>query len=87
MQQDGICALNFSKLIEIGFTNCSICGKKIRALDDMKVKDAYYCTKCKMNIIDGESERDILLMRKNELLMELAEIDYRLDYIKTIFDL
>lgn len=83
MQRDENNLLDCTSLVEIGFTSCSNCGKKIRALDDMKIKGNFYCTKCKMDIINGESEKDILLMRKNELVRELAEINYRLDQFKT----
>ena len=71
--------INYLKVDKSGFTNCTICGKRIGALDDMKIKDQYYCVQCKINIIDGESERDILMMRKNELNMELSKINYRID--------
>ena len=79
MQRDANNFINYLKVDESGFTNCTICGKKIGALDDMKIKEKYHCVQCKINIIDGESERDILMMRKNELNMELSEINYRLD--------
>ncbi len=78
MQKDVNNFIDYLKIDQVGFTNCTICGKKIGALDDMKIKEKYHCVQCKIDIIDGESERDILMMRKNELIMELSEINYRL---------
>ena len=75
--------INFIDIKDKRFTCCHACGKMIRALDDMKIKGKFYCTKCRMDIINGESEKDILLMRENELVRELVEINYRLDQLKT----
>lgn len=61
--------------------DCEICGKNIRALQDMKINGKFYCSKCRMDIIREKSKTDILISRKNELLLELDDINLKLNQI------
>lgn len=62
-------------------TICFICGKEIRALDDRKINDNFYCTKCKMDILRDFSKIKILKMRKEELIIELDEINTKINQL------
>lgn len=72
-----ICLESFSDYI-IETVNCTICGKSIRALDDMNINGKFYCTKCRMDIIREKSKIDILISRKKELLLELDDVNLKI---------
>jgi len=61
--------------------DCVICGKNIRALPDMNINGEFYCTKCRMDIIREKSKIDILISRKNELLLELDDINLKINQL------
>lgn len=61
--------------------DCIICGKSIRALEDMNINGKFYCTKCRMDIIREKSKIDVLLSRKKELLLELNDINLKINQL------
>jgi len=70
-----------SSFKEKDIANCCICGKSIRALEDMKINDEYYCTNCKIDYQKEKSKVDILRSRKRELLFELNQIEHEISQL------
>ena len=81
MQKENIICLESSTDYITEKVDCEICGKNIRALQDMNINGKFYCTKCRMDIIREKSKVDILISRKNELLLELDDIDLKINQL------
>jgi len=81
MQKGNVICLESFSNYKTEIVDCKICGKSIRALDDMNINGKFYCTKCRMDIIREKSKIDILISRKNELLLELNDVNLKISQL------